>query len=407
MKILDFGLARLAADTTHLTQTGAIVGTPAYMAPEQARAGSTDQRSDLFSLGCVLYRMATGEMPFKGFDTLSLLAAVALDNPVPPGELNHQLSPALSGLVMKLLEKDPERRMASAQEVAQAIQALERELPASEGTAPGAPAATGPASSPTVSLSPTLLQPRRGRSSPAPTPAGVPAKTRRKRALLIGAGLLLVLIGGGLLLGQIILRITDKDGKGRDIPLNPGDKMEIIGPAAQPPSTPPEATATGPSPYDRLRREDIPPELLKAAGRGDPKKAPAEIVAILGKPGVMMPYHAFREDGSIGAIDLRPDGKTLALGYNFTWKSRVTIWHVATGKETVIAKPDSGVTEPVPTFSHDGTLLAIKTAEKCDILGRQLEETLAAPFGQALPPVFLRLYAGRSWRPHRQPRPGQ
>ena len=79
VKILDFGLARAAAGRRPLTQTGAIIGTPAYMAPEQANGQAVDARTDLFSLGCVLYQMTTGERPFKGTDTLSTLMAVATD----------------------------------------------------------------------------------------------------------------------------------------------------------------------------------------------------------------------------------------------------------------------------------------------------------------------------------------
>jgi formylglycine-generating enzyme required for sulfatase activity len=121
VKILDFGLARAAADTAHLTQSGAIVGTPAYMAPEQSRGGAVDHRADLFSLGCVLYRMATGEQPFKGTDTISILAALALDTPTPPGELDPNIPAGLSDLVMQLLAKDAAGRPATAKAVADVL----------------------------------------------------------------------------------------------------------------------------------------------------------------------------------------------------------------------------------------------------------------------------------------------
>ena len=77
VKILDFGLARFGSQDSHLTQQGAILGTPAYMAPEQAKGQAVDGRADLFSLGCLLYQMATGELPFKGSDAVSTLLAVA------------------------------------------------------------------------------------------------------------------------------------------------------------------------------------------------------------------------------------------------------------------------------------------------------------------------------------------
>ena len=97
-----------------LTQQGAIVGTPAYMAPEQGRGETVDARCDLFSLGVVLYRLCTGQQPFKGKDTVSTLMAVAMHQPPPPIQLNAELPQELSDLVMKLLEKDPDRRPASA-----------------------------------------------------------------------------------------------------------------------------------------------------------------------------------------------------------------------------------------------------------------------------------------------------
>ncbi|MBO0700391.1 MAG: SUMF1/EgtB/PvdO family nonheme iron enzyme, partial [Zavarzinella sp.] len=117
VKILDFGLARLSSEAGQLTQSGAIVGTPAYMAPEQARGQAVDARSDLFSLGAVLYRMATGRTPFSGSDTMSVLMSLATDTPEHPLRLNPGLPPALADLIVRLLQKDPAKRPQSAREV--------------------------------------------------------------------------------------------------------------------------------------------------------------------------------------------------------------------------------------------------------------------------------------------------
>ena len=138
VKILDFGLARSMGDQNHLTQTGAILGTPAYMAPEQANSSPVDHRCDLFSLGGVLYRMCTGELPFKGNDILSILAALALNTPEPPAALNAEVPVALSELVMQLLAKKPDERPESAESVVQALEDIEGRTYA--GT-PGAAAA--------------------------------------------------------------------------------------------------------------------------------------------------------------------------------------------------------------------------------------------------------------------------
>ena len=123
--ILDFGLARAATtEGVEVTQSGVIVGTPAYMSPEQAKASKLDARSDLFSLGCVLYRMSTGELPFKGRDALSVLMSVTTDNPPPPRQINPKIPKALSDLVMRLMAKGPEARPSSAAEVAQLLTRL-------------------------------------------------------------------------------------------------------------------------------------------------------------------------------------------------------------------------------------------------------------------------------------------
>jgi endoglucanase len=124
VKILDFGLARAVDDAAQITREGAIIGTPAYMAPEQASGSTVDHRSDLFSLGCVLYVLSTGELPFRGPDGIATLVAVRTVDPPSPRSLQPQVPRALSDLVMKLLAKDPRNRPASAQEVADILESL-------------------------------------------------------------------------------------------------------------------------------------------------------------------------------------------------------------------------------------------------------------------------------------------
>jgi serine/threonine protein kinase len=126
VKIVDFGLARGGGADAHFTEAGAVIGTPSYMAPEQANGVEVDGRCDLFSLGTVLYRACTGQLPFDGKDTLSVLAALATKTPVPPHKLIPGLPRALSELVMNLLAKDRNDRPSSSWEVAQAMEAIER-----------------------------------------------------------------------------------------------------------------------------------------------------------------------------------------------------------------------------------------------------------------------------------------
>jgi predicted Ser/Thr protein kinase len=128
VKILDFGLARALAEGAHLTQSGTIVGTPAYMAPEQARGETVNHRADLFSLGCLLYRLCVGELPFKGKDTLAVLSALALETPPEPASVNPAVPADLSALIVQLMNKDPKQRPVSAAAVAEDLQGLQKRL---------------------------------------------------------------------------------------------------------------------------------------------------------------------------------------------------------------------------------------------------------------------------------------
>jgi hypothetical protein len=116
VKLTDFGLAR-AVDDTGLTRGGVVPGTPEYLVPECAQGGSADERSDLFSLGCVLYAMATGRSPFRAETTLATLRRVCDTTPEPLHRRTRAVPRWLSKLVAELLSKDPARRPASAAEV--------------------------------------------------------------------------------------------------------------------------------------------------------------------------------------------------------------------------------------------------------------------------------------------------
>ncbi|MFO0881488.1 MAG: protein kinase [Gemmataceae bacterium] len=121
VKITDFGLARLA-DDIGLTQEGVVAGTPAYMSPEQARGEPVDHRTDLFSLGCVLYTMCAGRSPFTAETTMGVLRRVCESNPTPLSAIDPRVPPWLEELINRLLEKDPSRRLQSAAEVTQLLE---------------------------------------------------------------------------------------------------------------------------------------------------------------------------------------------------------------------------------------------------------------------------------------------
>ncbi len=121
VKILDFGLARANDDELQLTQSGAIVGTPGYLSPEQACGEGLDERTDLFSLGVVLYEMLTGQKPFERVSLMAVLNAIGNDTPSSPRVLDQKIPEAVSNLVMRLLEKNPDRRFQTAQDVVAAI----------------------------------------------------------------------------------------------------------------------------------------------------------------------------------------------------------------------------------------------------------------------------------------------
>ncbi|MFQ3534456.1 MAG: protein kinase [Aggregatilineales bacterium] len=123
IKIMDFGLAiPLDGSQKRLTAHGSIIGTPAYLSPEQAQGKPLDQRTDLYSLGVVLYEMVTGQLPFDSDDITSILIQQVNKAPVPPSQLVNDLPPSLEAVILKALAKKPEQRFTTALEMATALE---------------------------------------------------------------------------------------------------------------------------------------------------------------------------------------------------------------------------------------------------------------------------------------------
>jgi beta-lactam-binding protein with PASTA domain/tRNA A-37 threonylcarbamoyl transferase component Bud32 len=116
IKVMDFGIARTAGGSA-MTQTGTIMGTAQYISPEQAQGRPADPRSDLYSLGIVLYEMLTGKVPFNGENPVAIAYKHVREDPLAPSLLNPDISPELEAVVMKALAKNPENRYQSAMEM--------------------------------------------------------------------------------------------------------------------------------------------------------------------------------------------------------------------------------------------------------------------------------------------------
>ena len=135
VRIMDFGIA-LTQEATDLTDSGVVVGTPKYFSPEQVEGKVLDCRSDIYSLGVILYEMVTGHVPFEGDTTLVIAHKHMSEVPRNPREFNAQLPNELSQLILKCLEKDPRKRFQTTEEICAALTKIKEDLPTSETAIP-------------------------------------------------------------------------------------------------------------------------------------------------------------------------------------------------------------------------------------------------------------------------------
>jgi serine/threonine protein kinase/predicted Zn-dependent protease len=135
VRIMDFGIAR-SLKTKGITAAGMMIGTPEYMSPEQAEVKETDQRSDIYSLGVILYEMVTGRLPFEGDSPLSVALKHKNENPSDPRELNAHVSIELSHVILRCMEKDKQKRYQRAEELYSELDNIEKGLPTRDRVVP-------------------------------------------------------------------------------------------------------------------------------------------------------------------------------------------------------------------------------------------------------------------------------
>jgi len=238
VKIADFGIARLEA--SELTQTGMILGTPSYMSPEQFMGQPLDGRSDLFSCGVILYQLLTGEKPFTGESTTTIMYKVLREEPVPPSELNLSLEPALDAVVKKALAKAPAQRFQSGREFAQALEA----------------AVAGPHTMPSPATAVTAAIP-----APVAAPAAAPVAPAAPARASMPAGLWAAVAAGvaALAAGAYVVLAPS-----RNVP--PAQTAQAPAAATQVPAAAPVAAAPAPAAEPGTM-------VISALGMADPQDA--------------------------------------------------------------------------------------------------------------------------------------
>ena len=205
VKVMDFGIARAVADTSAtMTQTAAVIGTAQYLSPEQARGEKVDNRSDIYSVGCLLYELLTSQPLFKGDSPVSVAYQHVREIPVPPSQIDSEITPPMDAVVLKSLAKDPRDRYQDASEMREDVLRAINKQPV---------LASSPADRPTqiITNDPMTTTARRGvipaagagvaGAAVAPSPLEVEEleDERRSRkgiiALAVIAGLILVALG--------------------------------------------------------------------------------------------------------------------------------------------------------------------------------------------------------------------
>lgn len=318
-KITDFGIAKLTE--SEATMTGKMLGTPAFMPPEQFTGAPVDGRADIFSLGVVLYWLSTGEQPFPGEGLTAVLYKVVHTEPIPPRKLNPSLPPRFESIVLKCMEKDPAARYQSAEDLARELGDLRSNKSA---TAPPAaktftpirdtdatlvepvpfarPAVEAPDTAARDTAATVLQQTpapvtAHPVAAPAPTaPSPAPAKKTKKNSSLIGmvsVGVPALVVAAGFAIHLRHKQVSAPAPAPLVSVAPPPTNSSPVGKTDTPPVPPPLAAAT-PTPTATPTAQKQPATLIKesaapTADRPVPATAPVTAPASSGKPSAAAP----------------------------------------------------------------------------------------------------------------------
>ncbi len=390
-RILDFGIARSALGAG-VTQTGAVMGTPAYMAPEQASGIHIDHRADIYALGLILYEMFTGKPTFHGPTPVSVVIKHIQEQPTPPREFKPMLPEHIERTILRCLAKNPEQRFQSAMEVIAALENAVESMPTSEVKLdpgiPGARLAEPSRPAPTMAVRTVEPEPEPAAQAAAasaaakPARAAAPAKVAAAPAaksagvkpllIILAAGFLLAVLGVG---GGAYYWLRDRSP-------DAAPQQSLNPQGGQPQAPAKDSTGTAPAPGGSTPANPAPADPGVTSGPTTipnvpvpspgsvtpPKKAELERPVpdpVRTLPPVTLAFSfatavTDRSKASVSGISMSADGRLLASAAQ---DNVISIWEVASGRQLAKLRGHTGSVFGV-AFSRDGSRLASASADK-------------------------------------------
>jgi serine/threonine-protein kinase len=347
VKIMDFGIAKSGGQVTN---TGQVLGTPNYMAPEQVKGRQLDGRSDLFSLGVILYEMLTGEKPFVGQNVTTIIYKIVNENPITPRDLDVTVHPGLSAIVTKALAKAPDDRYQTGADLVRDLENYKLAGPVRTGsTAAISPVPSAPEKTLVLPLRVVAGNTARVAGAAAPALAKKPVPVKRpttailssKRSVLL-ATIVTVIVLGSAMGGYAYHRTRVKMQQ-----LAEEAKIKEAQQAAREPIA---IAIPAPTPEEH-KKEEIAPDTTVKFFPSAKKSAPAQKVAPTPLKATSSPNKVFVAQSELKLLSQPDNAKVEIDGWSEpNWVTPFTASHLAAGTHTVV-------------FSKSGYLQQTKSVE--------------------------------------------